>query len=49
MCWLPYQLNIEGQCYAYDSDSVGWWKNTGPSDAEFRKGGTETALEGGNL
>ena len=39
-CWLPYAANSDGDCFAYDSNNIGWYGQTG----DFRKGGTEQLL-----
>jgi hypothetical protein len=38
-CWLPYAVDSAGDCFAYDSDKVGWFDR-----GDFRRGGAESVL-----
>ena len=39
-CYLPYSVNSNGDCFAYDSSQIGWFNQNG----DFKKGGSETIL-----
>mmetsp|Transcript_24720 Transcript_24720/g.49184 ORF Transcript_24720/g.49184 Transcript_24720/m.49184 type:complete len:273 (+) Transcript_24720:86-904(+) len=46
-CWLPYSMNSDGYCFAYDKDRAGQWE-PGSSiwEAKSKRGGPEILLEG---
>jgi len=43
-CWLPYSKNADGNCFAYDHNAIGWWKEAGDSQFEVAKGGDEQLM-----
>ena len=44
-CWLPYQMNADGDCFPL-SASTGWWDKASGWSANVRKGGNPITLQG---